>query len=77
MWFNFNTAYFDFKHGIWIVDQQIIMKEYLRGWFYIDLVSIIPFEWFPTSLIGGNTKDSLVLIKLVKLFRLLKLVNLR
>lgn len=27
-----------------ITDKEIIAKKYLKGWFWIDLVSILPFD---------------------------------
>ena len=39
---NFNTAYLDGSH--FIVDRSLIARNYLMGWFWIDLASSIPFE---------------------------------
>ena len=40
----FNTAYFDAVKNVWIMDRRAIALEYGRCWFFIDLVSIFPFE---------------------------------
>lgn len=69
-----------------IDDRKEVAINYLRGWFTIDLVSIIPFESI-TSLIsdnynnedsGGQTKaNSLVRItRISKLYKLAKIVKL-
>ena len=57
-----------------------IFKNYIKGWFSIDVVAILPFEMmFKTS----SNANSLVriarigkLYKLIKIFRLLRLVKL-
>lgn len=38
----FNTAYSD-ENFIMIEDRKLIAKNYLRGWFSIDIFAIIPF----------------------------------
>ena len=39
---NFNTAYLDGSH--YIIHRSLIARNYLMGWFWIDLASSIPFE---------------------------------
>ena len=39
---NFNTAYLDGSH--YIINRSLIARNYLMGWFWIDLASSIPFE---------------------------------
>ena len=38
---NFNTAIF--KKGLLINDRKVIIKNYLKLWFWIDLVSSFPY----------------------------------
>jgi hypothetical protein len=41
----FNTAYQD--ESMEIVDSRIeIARSYVKGWFLIDLMAVIPFEYF-------------------------------
>jgi hypothetical protein len=41
----FFMAFQDFeKHGIWITSHSKIACKYMKAWFTIDLVSIIPFD---------------------------------
>ncbi len=42
--FSFNTAFF--VEGFLITQRRIIAAEYMRFWFIVDLVSVIPFESF-------------------------------
>ena len=41
----FNSAVYDENLNI-IHDRATIAKIYLQGWFFIDLIAIIPFELF-------------------------------
>ena len=46
----FFTSVPDEKRVYEIVDKKVIAKKYLKGWFWIDLVSILPFDiLFPAS----------------------------
>jgi hypothetical protein len=70
----FNTAYYneDFKL---IEDRKNIAKDYLTGWFAIDLVAIVPFDlFFQTGLNTSMVRIARVgrLYKLVKLTRLIR-----
>ena len=44
----------------------LIAKRYLRGWFWVDVVSVIPFDLIPV--------DALNRLKAVRLVKLLKLL---
>ena len=39
----FNTAYYNDEYQI-VEDRKMIACEYLKGWFTIDLLAIIPFD---------------------------------
>ena len=41
----FNTAYYDHEQQL-VLNRKKIACKYLRGWFAIDLLSIIPFSAF-------------------------------
>ena len=75
----FNSAYFDVNLDL-VDDRCEVAKTYLKSWFIIDLVAIIPFEGFVPmngeaanlvrfARIGRITK----ILKLLKLMRLMKL----
>ena len=36
--------YFDGKHDLWVRDKRKIVFNYLRGWFLLDLASMLPFD---------------------------------
>jgi hypothetical protein len=77
----FNTAYYqeDFKM---IEDRKEIAKDYLRQWFAIDLVAILPFDlimklFTNEEASGGKNLNSIVRIaRLGKLYKLVKLMRL-
>lgn len=69
---NFFSAYFDTEDNL-VVSKKKIAKNYLSGWFWIDFLSVIPFElFFPESKYNSLAK----LIKVARLYRLLKLTKL-
>merc|ERR1712151_1316502 len=56
----------------WIRSRKLIGKRYLRGWFMLDLISIIPFE-----AVGAVMQDAaLQRLKVVRIIRLLRLLKL-
>jgi hypothetical protein len=72
----FNCAFYDMDYNI-IEDRKEICIQYLKGWFTIDLLAIIPFDLL---LSGGTQFNGLARIarfarlqKLVKLTRVLKI----
>ena len=67
----------------YVSDRKKIAKKYLKGWFFIDLVAIFPFDMLMTS---ANSKyNPLVrvarfgrlykLVKLTKLMRVIKIIK--
>jgi hypothetical protein len=78
--FSFMTAYTD-EDFITIDDRKTITIGYLKGWFLVDVMAIIPFELF----LGGSGMNDVVrlarigrlykLIKLTKLLRIFKIVK--
>ena len=76
----FNSAYY--KNDVDLIeDRAIICCEYLKGWFTIDLVSIIPIDLIFN--VGGFTHMLRItrvgrltkLVKLAKLLRVLKIMK--
>jgi hypothetical protein len=51
---NFFTGYYD--KGTEVRSKLLIAKEYVRFWFWVDVVATIPFEYFvPESKGAGST----------------------
>ena len=65
----FNLSYRDeLKGGQLIKSRKAIARRYLRGWFSVDFVSVIPFELLPVP-------PSFKMMRLIRLLRLLKLAR--
>ena len=69
--FNFMCAYIDPYTGEEILDYKKIAINYLRGIFWIDFLSVIPFE----LILGDFTENKSILksFSLLKMFRVLRL----
>jgi hypothetical protein len=44
MLLNFYLGYFDDDLGKWVYDLKKIRKRYVESWFFVDIVSILPFD---------------------------------
>ena len=75
---NFFTPFTD-KYDI-ATKYKTIAIHYLKGWFLLDLISLIPFEEIVTFTVFSGNKDTLAslakLLKITRLLRLLKLIRL-
>jgi potassium voltage-gated channel Eag-related subfamily H protein 7 len=70
---SFFTAYEDKVSNVLISSNKMIIKNYLRTWFFIDFVSIIPFDTL--TLVIGPKFAKVKAIKVIRLLRLLKLAK--
>lgn len=76
----FFTAYFDEIKMTLIVDKKVIAKGYLKFWFWLDLVSIIPFDQIlrhSNSDFGSMAKFSRIgkLYKMIRMLRMVKMIR--
>ena len=69
----FNTAIIN-EDGQIIEDRTYIAKTYLKGWFFIDFVAILPFELMIPS--GGESANVVRFARIGRLFKMLKLMKL-
>ena len=66
----FNTAYYD--KDFHIIDcRKHISKGYLKGWFMVDVLAIVPFDMF-----FETSKESTHLVRFARIGKLYKLVKL-
>ena len=76
---NFRTIYIEPKTESDISDGKMIVYNYLKGRFIIDLLASVPFEIiariFTTSKIDENTANFLSMMKLTRLFRLGRMIH--
>jgi potassium voltage-gated channel Eag-related subfamily H protein 7 len=71
----FFTSYFDADAQMWVVDLADIRSRYLKSWFAIDFVSILPFDAIGLTM-DSDSMTQARLIRLIRLMRLLKLLRL-
>eukprot|EP00937_MAST-01D_sp_MAST-1D-sp2_P006798 g6798.t1 len=62
------------KGSGWVRDQRKIARHYLRTWFTVDLVSVLPFDIVAYAL-GDSELGRLKAMRVFRLLRLLKLVR--
>ena len=60
--------------GNWVTDRRRIARNYLKGWFAIDLVSILPFDIVSVAIESEEMKK-LTIVRVVRLMRLAKLAR--
>ena len=68
---NFFMAYFDEEEEI-VTDRRKIVKNYLRSWFILDLVALLPFNYLMQD---NGKKDYSQLARLSRLPRLYRLIK--
>jgi len=73
MGFTFFLPYLS-PEGNPVVDLNMIARKYFRGWFSIDLASILPFDTL--TAVSGSSDGPLAKLKSVRIVRLLRLMKL-
>eukprot|EP00899_Mesostigma_viride_P021071 jgi/Mesvir1/28966/Mv17741-RA.2 len=85
---NFHTPYLDESLGYFEYNKKAIRMNYLKSWFFVDLVSCLPVDYILIALEDRHDEDSgavgsgrlarmLRVIRLLKLTKLLRLLRLR
>ena len=76
--FSFRTSYFDELNDCVETVPHEIRNHYIRTWFFIDLVSTLPFDIIVPLFMGGDSSSlsSIRIIKFVRLSRILKMFRL-
>ena len=69
---NFNLMYFDEKRLQMITDRKMIAKRYLKGFFIIDFISILPYD---DITLATGSKANLKILRIVRIVRLAKLLR--
>jgi len=75
---NFNTAIVHPLSEQLITDRSLIAKKYLEFWFWIDLISTIPFDDIINAVVlleNGSNISVIRLIRMIRLTRMLKLIR--
>jgi len=71
---NFNTSIQD-NEGKKIFSRMAIAKEYLRAWFWLDLITSLPFDRFMTAGAGKQTGSVTKALKIARIARIVKLLK--
>ena len=80
---NFKTALFDRYDSLYLIlDKKEIACHYIKGWFFIDLFTSIPFDYMFSNFSGSIHAFQLLrvfrilrVLKLLRVFRLLKTMH--
>ena len=69
------------KNGVVVRNHSIIASVYLRGWFILDVISVIPFGVIGFLIgeaggEGGSALQRFKILRIIRLFRLVKLLRL-
>ena len=73
---NFFTTYKDQDTLEIVKERRLIIKNYLKGWCIIDLLTLIPFSDLLEGEGKGNSAKLLRMARLTRLTRMLKLLKL-
>jgi hypothetical protein len=72
----FFTMHYMDSLQIWVTNYRRIASLYLRGWFWIDIVSVIPFDVVAMAMDSGSSGDAVSSMRAIRVIRLLRLMRL-
>ena len=67
---NFFTGFYD--KGLEVKNKTLIAKDYIKFWFWIDLMASFPFD----VITAGGTKGAGGAVKVTKLFKIMRILKL-
>lgn len=70
---SFNTSYLNPNTERYVSNRPKIAINYLKFWFWADLVATIPFDELFAAVVSGNQLRAVRLIRVMRLLRLIKL----
>jgi hypothetical protein len=71
---NFNSAYED-KDQILVSNRKKIATTYVKSWFIIDCIAVVPFDVLLDSTVFGDAFKGMRAAKLYKLMKLTRLMR--
>jgi hypothetical protein len=74
LWFNFNVGYAD-EEGLMVLSKSKVRRRYLKGWFPLDFLALLPFGMIGYIMNNDDVKD-MAFMRLIRLLRLMKLARL-
>lgn len=74
----FNTGFY--SKGDLIMNRKDIIKDYLKFWFWMDIIASMPYSWFIGPVVGGDASSNAYkapkVLRLMRIFRFLKVLRL-
>ena len=73
----------EIESGVISMDACVVACAYLKGWFFIDLLSVLPFSYIALAIRGcgvsepGQNTKVIKVLRLLKVQKMLKLTQLR
>ena len=71
---NFFVAIIDPEDGQLVFHHPTIIRTYLKGWFLIDVISVVPFDMV-SMFFGSEEVGKLKILRILRLLRLMKLLR--
>ena len=72
---NFLSSYEDAETGLPIISFKKIAGNYLKGWFILDFLAVLPVQLIEEYLDGGNQLKLARLARLPRLYRLVRILR--
>jgi potassium voltage-gated channel Eag-related subfamily H protein 7 len=69
------VKFIDPESGEWVIDLRRIRGRYLRGWFVVDFISILPFDSVSFA-VSGSGMSEFKIMRVIRVLRLIKLLRL-
>jgi hypothetical protein len=70
----FLTAFYDKNQNLQ-TSYSAIIRNYLRGWFLVDVLSVMPFEMIGDTVSGPTYNRLFRLLRLPRLYSLMKFLK--
>lgn len=77
----FNTGFY--AKGALVSDRKVVAKNYLKFWFWMDVIASIPYTWFIDGVFETNSTDNSTslykapqLLRMVRMLRMLRVLRL-
>jgi hypothetical protein len=74
IWLQFQRPIFDPETTTWIYSRHRIAASYLKGWFWLDSISTMPFDVVSMAMQSDEVSD-LSMLRILKILKLLKLLR--
>ncbi|CAL1678316.1 unnamed protein product [Lasius platythorax] len=77
---NFITGFVSSDGHEILLDSALIIRHYLKGYFFIDFISTLPYMWFyPTRILppGSDSNSALLIIEFLSILKIIRMPTLR